>query len=130
MVRKCPGRYSRRSLPVNSTSVEVSGVSRMTSATITSNSLMRGRGAVSGSTSLGCSSLRNPDAAARGGIWGSAMGASVEKDVSQENTRVTSSCYSLYDRERAMELTIDLPQDISESLQGQWGNVPRHALEA
>jgi len=29
-----------------------------------------------------------------------------------------------------MELTIDLPQDISESLQGQWGNVPRHALEA
>jgi predicted HTH domain antitoxin len=29
-----------------------------------------------------------------------------------------------------MELTIDLPQDISESLQGQWGNVSRHALEA
>jgi hypothetical protein len=29
-----------------------------------------------------------------------------------------------------MELTIDLPQDISESLQGQWGDVSRHALEA
>ncbi len=29
-----------------------------------------------------------------------------------------------------MEVTISLPEDISESLQGRWGNVPRHALEA
>src|SRR5437763_668462 len=28
-----------------------------------------------------------------------------------------------------MEVTISLPEDISESLQGQWGNVSRHALE-
>jgi predicted HTH domain antitoxin len=30
----------------------------------------------------------------------------------------------------AMEVTISLPEDISEALQGRWGNVPRHALEA
>jgi predicted HTH domain antitoxin len=30
---------------------------------------------------------------------------------------------------RAMEVTISLPEDISESLQGRWGNVSRHALE-
>jgi len=29
-----------------------------------------------------------------------------------------------------MDVTISLPEDISESLAGQWGNVPRHALEA
>jgi hypothetical protein len=29
-----------------------------------------------------------------------------------------------------MEVTINLPQDISESLQGQWGDVPRQVLEA
>lgn len=29
-----------------------------------------------------------------------------------------------------MDVTIRLPQDISESLAGQWGDVPRHALEA
>ena len=29
-----------------------------------------------------------------------------------------------------MDVTISLPEDISESLQGQWGNVSRHALEA
>lgn len=28
-----------------------------------------------------------------------------------------------------MDITISLPADISESLEGQWGNVPRHALE-
>jgi hypothetical protein len=28
-----------------------------------------------------------------------------------------------------MDVTIKLPEDISESLVGQWGNVPRHALE-
>lgn len=28
-----------------------------------------------------------------------------------------------------MEVTISLPEDISESLRGRWGNVPRHALE-
>src|SRR3954454_10381157 len=28
-----------------------------------------------------------------------------------------------------MEVTISLPEDISESLQGRWGNVARHALE-
>lgn len=28
-----------------------------------------------------------------------------------------------------MEVTINLPEDISESLQGRWGNVSRHALE-
>lgn len=28
-----------------------------------------------------------------------------------------------------MEVTISLPEDISESLRGQWGNVSRHALE-
>ncbi len=28
-----------------------------------------------------------------------------------------------------MEVTITLPEDISESLRGQWGNVSRHALE-
>jgi hypothetical protein len=30
----------------------------------------------------------------------------------------------------AMEVTINLPEDISDSLQGHWGNVSRHALEA
>jgi hypothetical protein len=30
---------------------------------------------------------------------------------------------------RAMEITISLPEDISESLRNQWGDVPRHALE-
>lgn len=29
-----------------------------------------------------------------------------------------------------MEVTISLPEDISESLQARWGNVPRHAQEA
>lgn len=29
----------------------------------------------------------------------------------------------------AMDVTISLPEDISESLAGQWGNVSRHALE-
>ena len=29
-----------------------------------------------------------------------------------------------------MQVTINLPEDISESLEGRWGNVPRHALEA
>jgi predicted HTH domain antitoxin len=29
----------------------------------------------------------------------------------------------------AMDVTIRLPEDISESLEGRWGNVPRHALE-
>lgn len=29
-----------------------------------------------------------------------------------------------------MHLTIDLPPDISEVLQGRWGDVPRRALEA
>lgn len=29
-----------------------------------------------------------------------------------------------------MEVTLTLPEDISESLQGRWGNVSRHALEA
>jgi predicted HTH domain antitoxin len=29
-----------------------------------------------------------------------------------------------------MDVTISLPEDISESLEGQWGDVPRHALEA
>ncbi|MFL6260365.1 MAG: UPF0175 family protein [Thermoanaerobaculia bacterium] len=28
-----------------------------------------------------------------------------------------------------MEVTISLPEDISESLQDRWGNVSRHALE-
>lgn len=28
-----------------------------------------------------------------------------------------------------MDVTISLPEDISESLQDRWGNVPRHALE-
>jgi hypothetical protein len=28
-----------------------------------------------------------------------------------------------------MDVTISLPEDISESLTGQWGNVSRHALE-
>jgi Uncharacterised protein family (UPF0175) len=28
-----------------------------------------------------------------------------------------------------MEVTISFPEDISESLRGQWGNVSRHALE-
>ena len=28
-----------------------------------------------------------------------------------------------------MEVTISLPEDISESLRGRWGNVSRHALE-
>jgi predicted HTH domain antitoxin len=28
-----------------------------------------------------------------------------------------------------MHLTIDLPADISEALQGRWGDVSRHALE-
>lgn len=28
-----------------------------------------------------------------------------------------------------MDVTITLPQDISESLQGRWGDLPRHALE-
>ena len=28
-----------------------------------------------------------------------------------------------------MDVTISLPEDISESLSGQWGNVSRHALE-
>ncbi|HEX3128952.1 MAG TPA: UPF0175 family protein [Thermoanaerobaculia bacterium] len=28
-----------------------------------------------------------------------------------------------------MDIMISLPADISESLEGQWGNVPRHALE-
>lgn len=28
-----------------------------------------------------------------------------------------------------MDVTISLPEDISESLEGQWGNVSRHALE-
>ncbi len=28
-----------------------------------------------------------------------------------------------------MDVTISLPEDISESLAGQWGNVARHALE-
>jgi predicted HTH domain antitoxin len=32
--------------------------------------------------------------------------------------------------ERAMDFTISLPEDISDSLEGQWGNVTRHALEA
>ena len=44
MVRKCPAWYSRRSLPVNSTRVVVSGVSTKASATMTSSSLMRRRG--------------------------------------------------------------------------------------
>ena len=29
-----------------------------------------------------------------------------------------------------MDVTISLPADISESLEGQWGDVSRHALEA
>jgi predicted HTH domain antitoxin len=29
-----------------------------------------------------------------------------------------------------MDVTISLPEDISEALTGQWGNVSRHALEA
>jgi predicted HTH domain antitoxin len=29
-----------------------------------------------------------------------------------------------------MQVTIVLPEDISESLQGRWGNVSHHALEA
>jgi predicted HTH domain antitoxin len=29
----------------------------------------------------------------------------------------------------AIEVIISLPEDISESLRGQWGNVSRHALE-
>lgn len=29
-----------------------------------------------------------------------------------------------------MQFTIDLPTDISEALQGRWGDVSRHALEA
>lgn len=29
-----------------------------------------------------------------------------------------------------MDVTISLPEDISESLVGQWGDVSRHALEA
>src|SRR6185295_1574434 len=41
MVRKWPARYSRWSFPVKNTSVLVSGVSSTTSATITSNSLIR-----------------------------------------------------------------------------------------
>jgi predicted HTH domain antitoxin len=28
-----------------------------------------------------------------------------------------------------MEVTINLPEDISRSLQGSWGNVPHHVLE-
>jgi hypothetical protein len=28
-----------------------------------------------------------------------------------------------------MHFTIDLPADISEALQGRWGDVARHALE-
>jgi len=28
-----------------------------------------------------------------------------------------------------MDVTISLPEDISQSLEGQWGNVSRHALE-
>lgn len=28
-----------------------------------------------------------------------------------------------------MDVTISLPDDISESLKGQWGNVSRHAME-
>jgi len=28
-----------------------------------------------------------------------------------------------------MDVTLNLPEDISESLQGRWGNVSRHALE-
>lgn len=28
-----------------------------------------------------------------------------------------------------MDVTISLPDDISESLKGQWGNVSRHAIE-
>ncbi|HEY0553100.1 MAG TPA: UPF0175 family protein [Thermoanaerobaculia bacterium] len=30
----------------------------------------------------------------------------------------------------AVEVTFNLPEDISASLQGRWGNVSRHALEA
>jgi Uncharacterised protein family (UPF0175) len=30
---------------------------------------------------------------------------------------------------KLMHLTIDLPVDISEALQGRWGDVSRHALE-
>jgi len=29
-----------------------------------------------------------------------------------------------------MQVTIDLPDDISEALQGQWPDLPQHALEA
>ncbi|MGA3186963.1 MAG: UPF0175 family protein [Bryobacteraceae bacterium] len=29
-----------------------------------------------------------------------------------------------------MQLTIDLPEDVTESLRGTWGDVSRHALEA
>jgi predicted HTH domain antitoxin len=29
-----------------------------------------------------------------------------------------------------MQVNIDLPEDISKSLRGYWGNVSRHALEA
>src|SRR2546422_887093 len=45
MVRKWPAWYSRRSFPVKSSRVLVSGVSWMASATITSSSLIRLRGA-------------------------------------------------------------------------------------
>ena len=31
---------------------------------------------------------------------------------------------------RIMVVTLHLPDDISQSLVGQWGDVPRHALEA
>ena len=29
-----------------------------------------------------------------------------------------------------MQLTLDLPEDVTESLRGTWGDVSRHALEA
>lgn len=29
-----------------------------------------------------------------------------------------------------MQLTINLPEDVTEALRGTWGDVPRHALEA
>jgi len=37
--------------------------------------------------------------------------------------------WSKIEVECAMDVTISLPEDISESLEGQWGNVSRHTLE-
>jgi predicted HTH domain antitoxin len=37
--------------------------------------------------------------------------------------------WSKIEKESGMDVTITLPEDISRSLAGQWGNVSRHALE-